>query len=857
MKLSVFNKNIRNLKIIFNFRLIVILLSLSLVDAMSQSIEGSIKNQQGQPIPHASILLKSSQKGTIANDMGHYKYTLQKGQVDLEFRAIGYTPKIVHFDMKHDTQKIIYNVVLESQIVELEEVSISNNQEDYAYSIMRKMITKAPFHLNEIKTYTANAYIKGSARLTQIPFLFKNRVKKEAGIVKDQTYVLESIVNINFAKPSKYSEKIVSRRDNFPEVLKNQDLNVLTTNPNLYQPSISGTISPLNPQSFQYYKFKYLGSFKEGNFKISKIEVKPKVLSDQVVEGELLIVEDLWSIYGFNFQMQNTIGKISLAQQCAHFNNIWMPLFFQTKVNFKYFGFGGDMNYVTQYKEYSIQLDPNFKVLPKIVDEKFEKKRTKATNKAKPKNYTEALKALEGDLTKKKLKESLKLIKNEEAKKDSLVSNYSWDFSYEVDSHANEKSDSFWNAERQVPLTENEQKGYAQADSIYQKAKLNLANDSLKRNNKFKILHLLTGNIYTYKSFDQKTVFDLSRFILSFTAVDGYYLKTQVNFLKLIKDSVLHDWGGYLRYASQRKTLNAGIYWSKPWQNQKNYIKLDLQSAILQINPENPIHYLWDGFYTGFLNKNYGRYLINNYFKVFYQRQLNNKLALQVNSSFQNRYSLDNTSTHGIFKTDVFFENNNPNNFFNTNTDFDNHNQIVLGATLRWNPKATKGKFNHRIITSHNKDLELKWHLNKAFIDYPYTSLQFSLEQRLSLGQVGRLQYFAQYNDFIEKPKLFIDYTHFKGNQTNISTSENYHFRNLLYYYFSTPFKSLQAHVNFEPRLTLLNRIKLLYYYGIKESLQAHFLFLENAPNGSFHYEFVYKIDGILRVLGIEFAYSK
>src|SRR5215469_16727556 len=132
------------------------------------SISGKITDDQGKPIPFASIYIKNTTKGTSANSDGGYILKLAPGVYDVQYKAVGY--KQEHRNVNLRTNQVI-NVVLQIETYQLQEVVIGNG-EDPAYAIIRKAIKRRKEHLNEVNAYTCEAYIKGVQKLLAAPKKF-------------------------------------------------------------------------------------------------------------------------------------------------------------------------------------------------------------------------------------------------------------------------------------------------------------------------------------------------------------------------------------------------------------------------------------------------------------------------------------------------------------------------------------------------------------------------------------------------------------------------------------------------------------------------------------------------------------
>lgn len=444
---------------------VILFLCCCCIGLQAQTLSGTIRSNKGEPMSFSTIWVNNLNKGSLANEEGKYALSLPKGEHEVVFRFLGHTPKVHRVNMSGD---LSLDVVLSEETVTLQEVNVGGLKEDPAIGMMRRMISMAPFHLKEIDRYTAKGYVKGAGKITSISkvmnALVGKKMEKEAGIKVGSTYVLEGVNQITYTKPNRIEEKVLSNRNNLPSVLRSSGApNLRITQTNFYLPKVWGSlISPLSPAAFSFYSFAYLGSFQLNGQTISKIQVRPKSKASDLFEGTISIVEDTWSIYSFSLAFRNSQGYYTFQQQNALFQGVWMPINYDVNVNFDAMGFGATFRYITQVKEYSIQVNPAFVVKPTIIEERLHKDWAKEINKEK---ISTPKLALGKELTRKKLRQVLKQVEKEEKKENK--EEFKSDYSFTVDSTAGLKKEEFWEAERQVPLTEAEVKGYQQADSLY------------------------------------------------------------------------------------------------------------------------------------------------------------------------------------------------------------------------------------------------------------------------------------------------------------------------------------------------------------------------------------------------------
>ena len=271
---------------------------------------------------------------------------------------------------------ITKDVILPLQYYEIPEVRITASGEDPAYIIMRKVIGLAPYYLNNVSYYKAEVYLKGNLVINRIPKLFQKSMKIEANknsttisaggkrsndnnVIKEgDAYLMESFNEMEFTAPDKYVQKVISFNSTFPE--EGNEISPMDfIKASFYQPVLADmAISPLSPQAFSYYKFKYLGASLQGNFTINKIQVIPKRKSQQLFEGTIYIIEDLWCLHSVDLTNENLVGKIRVQQLYIPVqDDIWMPVSHKFEINIGIMGFKADAGYGSSVKY--LEVRPN------------------------------------------------------------------------------------------------------------------------------------------------------------------------------------------------------------------------------------------------------------------------------------------------------------------------------------------------------------------------------------------------------------------------------------------------------------------------------------------------------------------
>jgi hypothetical protein len=839
-----------------------ILFCLLSINTFSQTVSGSINDKKGDALPFATVWVSDLNKGTLANEDGLYAIQVPIGNHELVFRFLGHSPYSKKVNIEKNTDKIEINIVLEEQAVSLAEVNVGGLKEDPAIGIMRRMISMAPFHMKEVDQYSAKAYVKGVGKITSISKMMNalvgKKMEKEAGIKVGSTYVLEGINQVNYQKPNKITEKVLSNRNNLPAVLRNADApNLRVTQTNFYSPKIWGfLISPVSPNAFQFSKFAYIGSFTLNGQTISKIQITPKSSYQDLFEGVISVVEDTWSIYSFSLNFKNSSGQFRMQQQNSLFQGVWMPINYDVNINFDAMGFGATFRYITQIKEYKIKVNPVLVVKPNIIEERLNKSLAKEIDREKVKDPKIALST---EVTRNKLKKILRQVDKSEKmaflEKSEGKEIFTSDYVFEVDSMASKHDESFWVTERQVPLTEAEVIGYKQADSLQFLDKKKLTKDSLRNLPAFRWSDLIGSRTYIYEKRNLGPRLRLSSFTGGFNPVDGYTIQRNLEFRQTFSLSNFYSINANIRYAFARKAFNGDLGYLRNFDENRQRLILGVGSNVYQINATNPVSESYNKFYSLLLNENYLKLYQKNFVNVGYEYQVSSKIRLSGFFEFRYRKGLSNHVDQGFFSNSTFFTSNVPMNNELGNTSLQDKNQFYARFNMRWQPLSSWRRFNQVRRLSNNEGPTINFQLENGFINQPFSKISLSANQSISLNRLGQVSYFINYSQFLEKPTSFLDYQHFKGNEMDVVSSDRRMFYTLPNYLFSTNSSHIRAHFHWEPRKLIFSQINFLNLYGIREHVGFNYLKIYAPIYQQDFHEISYGVSGIAKIISFDLVY--
>lgn len=839
----------------------------SLSFAQSSGVKGRITTEDGAPLSFATIFVKQLGSGTTSNIEGYFEIDLQPGRYDLVFQHLGRKTVVRVIQVSEGFESL--DVQLPSQDIMLKEVTVGEDSEDPAYTIMRKTIAKANYHRNVVDSYSAKVYIKGSGKLKDYPWLAKKAMEKD-GIEKGRVYLSESLSEIKFTRPNKFEQKVISVRSDRKE----------NASPgsyifgSFYEPEVAGTISPLSPKAFSYYRFEYLGTFADREFQVSRIKVVPRSKGEDVVEGVISIVEDWWSIHslqlhtsklGIGFDMKVTFAPIE--------DKVWLPVSHQFDVDDKVMGFEFEAQYLASVSDYKIKLNPKIYVESmEVIDEKkeksvakqIEKKQTAIDKKEKKKGDTRDLQerlASGEEITRKELKNLIKDFEKEERKvqkEPELLS----DFTFKFDSVSAKMDSAYWNKIRPIPLTKEEIKGYEKADSVAAVEQRHAKGDTLKesKHRGFQPWDLLTGDNYRIGEHSSFRIYFPQP---NFNTVEGFNFVYKVALGTVLQDTNMTRLRitPVYRYSFERKKslgyVNLMVGSQRNWR-----VDVDGGRYIQQFNPENPILPILNTFTTLLLERNLMKIYEHDFSSIRLRKVIDDKWTITTSAIWSDRRMLNNNSSYKLVNKSHIedYTSNTPVNSEIGNTAFPDHQAVVASIGLTARPwlkyRSHNGHRNPVMESSAVFSFQYRKGVNNLLgSDVNFDQIEGGIRYGFDIPAHGEIDFSVKAGTFLNKKSLyFMDFKHFQGNETPFITSDPVgSFRLLDYYRHSTGSDYLVVYGHYQFRRFLLTRIPYVRLAGIHENIFVNYL---KTPNSRNYTEVGYSIDGILRMFRLEVAAS-
>jgi hypothetical protein len=833
----------------------------------SQVLKGRITNQSGDPVQYATVYIQELKQGTVSNSKGDYEIKLAPGSYSVTYQSLGYQP--VYVTIKISDAVLSRDVVLPLQYYQIGEVRISASGEDPAYIIMRKAIGMAPYYLNNISYYKAEVYLKGDLLINRIPRLLQKSMKIESSgnqttvsagskpkkeeiqLKAGDAFMMESFNEIEFTAPDKYFQRMISFNSTFPSQ-GNEVSPMDFIEASFYQPVlVQMAISPLAPNAFSYYNYKYLGASSQGNYTINKIQVIPKRKSQQVFEGTIYIIEDLWCLQSVDLTNENLASKIRVQQLYVPVqDDIWMPVSHKFEINIGIMGFKADAGYASSVKYLSVKPNESLQKPAGLTSDlqmkSHEIKKNSDTVTSKSKQQINKL--LEKDkLTNRDMAKLAKLMEKESAAslhdsvKNSLEIKDRTKSTVEKD--ANKRDSLYWAKVRPIPLSDIETRSIRISDSIKSLNKLAAAKpDTIKSEAKEKpspfgsIRNIITGHSWSDKSgfrFSFDGLVNLKK--LAFNSVDGFKYGLDFNISKSWKNKSSLTFVPDINWAFSRKKLLWGIntfYSFDQVKHQQIFFRTGVTSK--DINNGGGINPFINSLTSLLQKHNYLKLYESGYATIGYSTEIINGMRLEITGNYDNRKVLQNTTNFSILKSSMVYSVNDPVNSYLSEGSND-INRLRDQKHFDVNTKVTYTPYQRYRMHNGSKSpadsdwptFELTWqHGINDFSEIAsglrrYDMIKFEVSRHKSIGAFSDFRWRVRAAGYLDNRNLtFYDFFHINSQPFPVLLN-NYEdaFMIPAFYSLSTPEFYAEGHLKYTSPYILLKLLPVLSNTLMRENL--------------------------------------
>ncbi|MEO7310841.1 MAG: DUF5686 and carboxypeptidase regulatory-like domain-containing protein [Chitinophagaceae bacterium] len=797
---------------------ILFLFSVASLRSTASPLTGGVIDAGSRPIAFSSVYIKGSSKGTTANAEGRFTLELTPGTYILYCTHVGYEKVEQQVTISEKPLDIFFRLF--PLKIEMKEVVVRANGEDPAYAIIRKAIKTRNEHLNEVKQWQVDVYIKGLIKSLQVPkSVLGVKVTPDRNVIdsngKGIVYLSESITKYSRRLPDDYKEEIQSAKVsgssqgfgfNSP---KSMEVNLYENNISIQSMNSRGFVSPISNNALTFYNYKYEGTFYEDGVEINKIKVMPKRKYEPCFAGGYInIIEGNWRIHGIDLYLTKEsqieiVDSLVVQQQMIPVNNkFWMPQQTTFFASFGIFGFKANANFNAVHSEYNL-------------DYAFPKK-----------FFNNVIRT--------------------------------------ADTSASKSSLAYWDKIRPVPLTEEEHTDYLKKDTLEQKYKDPAYLDSIDRKrNQFSFSQLLfSGYTKTKRATKMRYRIQPITEILSYNTVEGAVLSFSPH-ITHYGDTGAYSFTPSLRYGFSNKRLQASATLSKTigkdFYHRWN-ISISGGRDMVQINPQNPITVLSNTISTLLYNNNYMKLYEKTFASLSASRELADGLTGSLSFNYEKRHLPDNAdTTYHWRKVDKRrYTNNYPEDA--PQGLFPDHQAFIGTLRLRYQPGQKYIQYPNRHF-SIGSDLPVFTLIythgfkNTFGSDVDFDKWKLTITDELNFKLAGKLNYRIGFGGFINNKIAYLpDATHFIGNQTLKAAAYVQSFQ-LAPYYYNTNFNKFFTSVNLEHHFNgvFTNKIPFVRKLNLDLIAGTNSLYVNK---DKYYSEIFVGVGNILKVLRADFVWG-
>ncbi len=794
----------------------IVCIMISMMPASAQ-IKGKITDVQGLPLPYAIVYIDGTSHGTISNVDGLYELEIpHNGKLVLNFQYVGYQD--VQKSVDYIGKPIVLDITMRDDQFLLNEVVIKAG-EDPANPIIREAIKHRKANKNLVKSLEADLYVKGLVKLTDAPEkIFGEEIGNLQGILDSLRqgilYLSESRSKFYFEQPDKTKEVMIS-------TIKSGDNSLFTANQfswasfDLYEEYLQfgrAIVSPIADNSFSHYSYRLEQTYEDkDNFVIHKIRLIPKSKNTPALNGHIYIIDGYWTIHStdlkiYGMALKNTyLDTIDVRQMFIPVDNRETWKLFSQTFRFKagLFGFkvSGDFTYI--FSNYVLNKDNS------AIFENGEK--------------------------------------------------------FRVEKDALKRDTAYWNRERPIPLTIEEENDYIKKDSLLAIWSSQTFLDSMDReSNKLKTINFLLGYTWTNSFKKQKFTVPSPLTKIKFNAVEGFvvslnpYWTVQDTLMRRFKIQPSVDYGFADKQFKPRLLLDYTF---------DNYslgnIQLSGGIKIRQFDAQNPINELSNTFYSLWSKRNRIRLYQENFVALNYFQELFNGFYLGFSSTYTQRSSVQVNSQYSFRKKELKYDENIPN--YDIDPDLYTDNAYMLHKiklTIRPGQKYSSYpnfKIRHNtywptITTEYEAGIPVtkeKTYFHKLIVKIR--------DQYVSMRQLGYFKYNVEGGVFLAgKPGYFADFLHPVANKITIPIDPDLSSFNLLpFYKYSTDKYYLQLNFRHHFNGYVFDKIPLINKTPLRLTFGSSMLYV---PEKGYYLEPYIGIEnfkiGPIHLFDIDYAFS-
>jgi len=621
-----------------------------------------------------------------------------------------------------------------------------------------------------------------------------------------------------------------------------------------YQPVlVDMAISPLSPQAFSHYNFRYQGVFLQGDYTINRIAVLPKRKSQQLFTGTIYVIEDLWCLHSVDLTNENLAGTIRVRELYTPVEKeIWMPVSHQFDIKLSIMGFRADAGYASSVKYSAVQ--PNDR-LQKPVDIVAGLTYTGAVDTARSETSRKIEQILQKEeLTNRDMVRLSRLTKKEteNSRPDSAANTLEIKDNTVrvVDKGAGKRDSAYWEEIRPIPLSEMERRSLYVRDSIRSELATRTVQPSdtaaISGASRKRTFRRTIGTIIEGRTWSDTTGFSFTHNglinprSLSFNTVDGFAYGLDFRLNKTLTRGSTFSVYPDVRYAFSREKLmwrvNSDLAYGSMNRN-RFFIRSGVTSRDL--TSATGISPFLNGMTSLLLKLNYMKLYENSFLTLGFETERKNGIKLELSAGYENRKRLQNNSSFSLFRKDEEYTPNIPDNRYLTEDNYheilpelQEHFEFVTNVTFT--PFQKYRVYNQKRIPmgSDKPVFAVTWKHGMNEKNFPgkgyshYDMFRFQVSQERETGAFSEFRWTVRAGVFTDNRSLtFNDFFHFNTQPLELIFNDySDDFKLPGYYSLSTPELFGEVHFRYTTPYLLLKLLPVLSNTLIRENVIFSFL---------------------------------
>lgn len=784
--------------------------------ALFAQLSGIIRNEQGEVLPYATVFVKGTTVGSFSNEEGEYSIKLQPGENTIVFQYVGYAHKEISLNFQGKIFR--KDIVLETDNIVLNTVTIFGDAEDPAYAIIRKAIKAKDTFKDKPENYKAKVYQKFQAELLDAPEQImgiklaeneedEKEIEEMLDTSKNVLFVMESVSEllkggVGQSKETILSSRISGNRNSYSSI--SSELSKL----NFYNNSLllgRQMLSPIASNALLFYDYKLMGNFMdEGGNLINKIKVIPKGSHSPVFSGFIFIVEDTWNIHSLDLYTgeKNTnirfLDEINIKQkyrQLSTEKNSWALNAQYTTLGFAVLGFKVKAFHTKNITDYLLNQRHPEKLFDRIL--------------------------------------------------------------VEVDKDSNKQDSVYWENIRPIPLSVKEKRAYHKMDSIEIVTSSKSYLDSIdRRSNRFSYQDLWGS--YTYRNRFMNYSWTISSPIpkIEFHPVLGFHSDIGFRYNKTKEEKRFINIEAKVKYGTAAKKILPSLQFNQLIDNRnKLEYSIDLGRAYVQPGEREVMSRFINSLTSLIQGENYIDMYQQDFLRFLLKRNFIPGIKAELELGYTDRTPLENTSNY-MFPEDLVYAPN----IYEGGEKLKYSNKLNLRINLSYRPGTKYIAMPDQMIPLYSAkptfyvEFDKAFGLNEHFADYDF--LKIGMRGRISAGILGYSNYHLEGGSFLSRTRTdIIDDRFFQGNERyyvkNFKYREAFH---LLPYYQRAGFNAY-SFLNLDHHLNglIVNKIPFLRKLKIEEVVNVNVLYMENEP---LYYEFGVGVDRIFGFASLRYSWG-